>query len=74
MKAFDCCSLTLQPTTNPVVTPQGWIFDKEAIITFILDKKKEYNKKLKNILDVYFIIGQQILYYMTYTFSASVKL
>merc|ERR1719500_1005010 len=42
-----CCSLTLQPTTNPVVTPQGWIFDKEAIITFILDKKKEYNKKLK---------------------------
>merc|ERR1719337_181052 len=47
MKNFDCCSLTLQPTTNPVVTPHGWIFDKEAIITFILDKKKEYNKKLK---------------------------
>ena len=47
MKGFDCCSLTLQPTTNPVVTPHGWIFDKEAIITFILDKKKEYNKKLK---------------------------
>lgn len=46
VKGFDCCSLTLQPTARPVITPQGWIFDKEAILTFILEKKKEYAKKL----------------------------
>lgn len=28
VKGFDCCSLTLQPTSRPVITPQGWIFDK----------------------------------------------
>jgi len=47
VKGFDCCSLTLQPTKRPVITPQGWIFDKEAILTFILEKKKEYEKKLQ---------------------------
>ena len=31
VKGFDCCSLTLQPTTRPVITPQGWIFDKVNI-------------------------------------------
>lgn len=46
VKGFDCCSLTLQPTKRPVITPQGWIFDKEAILTFILEKKKEYEKKM----------------------------
>jgi len=47
VKGFDCCSLTLQPTKNPVITPQGWLFDKEAILSFILEKKKTYEKKLK---------------------------
>lgn len=47
IKGFDCCSLTLQPTSKPVVTPQGFIFDKVAILEFILDKKKEYEKKMK---------------------------
>jgi nitric oxide synthase-interacting protein len=47
VKGFDCCSLTLQPTAMPVITPQGYIFDKESILTFIVDKKKEYDKKLK---------------------------
>jgi nitric oxide synthase-interacting protein len=46
VKGFDCCSLTLQPTSRPVISPQGWIFDKEAIFKFILDKKKEYEKKM----------------------------
>ena len=31
VKGFDCCSLTLQPTARPVITPQGWIFDKVTI-------------------------------------------
>jgi len=46
VKGFDCCSLTLQPTARPVITPQGWIFDKEAILKFILEKKKTYEKQL----------------------------
>jgi len=47
VKGFDCCSLTLQPTSRPVITPHGFIFDKESILTFILEKKKEYEKKMK---------------------------
>lgn len=46
IKGFDCCSLTLQPTSRPVITPQGYIFDKEAILKFILEKKNEYAKKM----------------------------
>eukprot|EP00092_Neocalanus_flemingeri_P004019 GFUD01004326.1.p1 GENE.GFUD01004326.1~~GFUD01004326.1.p1 ORF type:complete len:303 (-),score=80.19 GFUD01004326.1:113-1021(-) len=47
IKGFDCCSLTLQPTSRPVISPQGYIFDKEAIYTFILEKKNTYSKKMK---------------------------
>ncbi len=47
IKGFDCCSLTLQPTQRPVITPQGFIFDKEAILSYILEKKKEYTKKME---------------------------
>jgi len=47
IKGFDCCSLTLQPTKRPVISPQGYLFDKEAIFSFILEKKEEYNKKVK---------------------------
>ena len=47
IKAFDCCSLTLQPTKRPVISPQGYVFDKEAIFSFILEKKKTYEKQMK---------------------------
>lgn len=47
VKGFDCCSLTLQPTSHAVISPQGYIFDKEAILKFLLDKKAIYNKQLK---------------------------
>jgi nitric oxide synthase-interacting protein len=47
VKGFDCCSLTLQPTAHPVISPDGWIFDKESILKFILEKKNTYNKKMK---------------------------
>jgi len=47
IKGFDCCSLTLQPTKMPVVSPQGYIFDKEAIYSFILEKKNTYTKQMK---------------------------
>ncbi|XP_037933907.1 nitric oxide synthase-interacting protein homolog [Teleopsis dalmanni] len=47
VKSFDCCSLTLQPCRNPVVTKDGYLFDKEAILQYIITKKNEYNRKLK---------------------------
>lgn len=47
VKSFDCCSLTLQPCRNPVVTREGYLFDKEAILEYIITKKNEYTRKLK---------------------------
>nr|QNC49755.1 nitric oxide synthase interacting protein [Antheraea pernyi] len=47
VKNFDCCSLSLQPCRNPVVTKEGYLFDKEAILEYIITKKNEYNKLLK---------------------------
>lgn len=47
VKSFDCCSLTLQPCRNPVVTKEGYLFDKEAILEYIITKKNDYTKKLK---------------------------
>ncbi|XP_050362681.1 nitric oxide synthase-interacting protein homolog [Nymphalis io] len=47
VKSFDCCSLTLQPCRNPVVTKEGYLFDKEAILEYIITKKNDYTRKLK---------------------------
>lgn len=47
IKDFDCCSLTLQPCRDPVITPDGFLFDKEAILEYIITKKNEYSRKLK---------------------------
>lgn len=47
VKSFDCCSLTLQPCRYPVVTKEGYLFDKEAILEYIVAKKNEYTRKLK---------------------------
>ncbi|ALC44449.1 CG6179 [Drosophila busckii] len=47
VKSFDCCSLTLQPCRNPVVTKDGFLFDKEAILQYIVTKKNEHSRKMK---------------------------
>lgn len=47
VKSFDCCSLTLQPCRNPVVTKEGYLFDKEAILEYIITKKNDFTKQLK---------------------------
>ncbi|ENN73545.1 nitric oxide synthase-interacting protein homolog isoform X2 [Dendroctonus ponderosae] len=47
VKNFDCCSLSLQPCHNPVITKDGYLFDKEVILEYIIAKKTEYSKKLK---------------------------
>ncbi|KAK3103313.1 hypothetical protein FSP39_018416 [Pinctada imbricata] len=47
MKDFDCCCLTLQPCRDPVVTQEGYLYDKESILEYILKQKKEISRKLK---------------------------
>lgn len=47
VKDFDCCSLTLQPCRNPVLTKDGYLFDKESILEYVITKKREYARKLK---------------------------
>ncbi|PIO73967.1 hypothetical protein TELCIR_04038 [Teladorsagia circumcincta] len=47
IKEFDCCSLTLQPCKNPVITPGGYLFDREAILEYILAQKKDIAKRTK---------------------------
>lgn len=47
VKDFDCCSLSLQPCRNPVITKDGYLFDKEVIFQYIITKKNEFSRKLK---------------------------
>lgn len=47
VKDFDACCLTLQPCRNPVITPDGFIYDKEAILEYMLKKKAEAVKKVR---------------------------
>jgi nitric oxide synthase-interacting protein len=47
VKDFDCCCLSLQPCQNPVITKEGYLFDKEAILKYIIAKKNENSHKLK---------------------------
>ena len=47
IKDFDCCSLTLQPCKNPVVTKDGHLYDREAILEYILHQKQKIEKKMK---------------------------
>jgi len=48
IKDFDACSLTLQFCKNPVCTPQGILFDKEAILQYIVQKKVDIVRKVKD--------------------------
>jgi nitric oxide synthase-interacting protein len=32
MQEFDCCNLSLQPCKDPVITPDGYLYEREAII------------------------------------------
>jgi nitric oxide synthase-interacting protein len=46
LRGPDMCCLTLQPAINPVVTPQGFLFDKPALIEYYLAQKDTLKKKL----------------------------
>ena len=47
IKDFDCCGLTLQPCREPVITPSGFLYDKEAVLEYIVHQKQDYAKKLQ---------------------------
>ncbi|ELK28583.1 Nitric oxide synthase-interacting protein [Myotis davidii] len=47
VKDFDCCCLSLQPCHDPVVTPDGYLYEREAILEYILHQKKEIARQLK---------------------------
>jgi len=47
IKEFDCCSLTLQPCKDAVITPDGHLYDKEPILENILHQKREIARKMK---------------------------
>ncbi|KAG0729855.1 Nitric oxide synthase-interacting [Chionoecetes opilio] len=47
VKEFDCCSLSLHPCRAPVVSADGHLFDKEAILEYIISKKNEVSRKMK---------------------------
>ncbi|TRY59952.1 hypothetical protein DNTS_017610 [Danionella cerebrum] len=47
IKDFDCCCLSLQPCRDPVVTEDGYLYEKEAILQYILHQKTDIAKKMK---------------------------
>jgi len=47
LRNFDCCCLSLQPCKNPVITLDGYLFDKESILEYVIAKKNEVSRQLK---------------------------
>ena len=61
VKGFDCCGLTLQPCREPVITSEGHLYDKEAILEYIVHQKQDYAKKLQAYeKEVYHQIGSYL--------------
>jgi len=66
MKAFDACSLSLQPAPDPVVTPDGVLYSKEAILEALLQQKQEKQRLRKEWLS-----QQQHEHELTQSFALS---
>ena len=47
VKAFDACALSLTHATDPVVTPEGVLYDREHILRCLLRQKKDIARKLR---------------------------
>ncbi|XP_071657276.1 nitric oxide synthase-interacting protein [Patagioenas fasciata] len=47
VKDFDCCCLSLQPCRDPVVTPQGFLYEREAIVGYLLHRKTQIQRQSK---------------------------
>eukprot|EP00928_Gymnodinium_smaydae_P089359 TRINITY_DN73336_c0_g1_i1.p2 TRINITY_DN73336_c0_g1~~TRINITY_DN73336_c0_g1_i1.p2 ORF type:complete len:317 (-),score=98.09 TRINITY_DN73336_c0_g1_i1:127-1077(-) len=44
---FGYCAISLKAPKNPVATPEGWIYDREFILEYILNKKLELQAQQK---------------------------
>eukprot|EP00740_Mantoniella_antarctica_P013137 CAMPEP_0181376690 /NCGR_PEP_ID=MMETSP1106-20121128/17452_1 /TAXON_ID=81844 /ORGANISM="Mantoniella antarctica, Strain SL-175" /LENGTH=146 /DNA_ID=CAMNT_0023495283 /DNA_START=60 /DNA_END=497 /DNA_ORIENTATION=+ len=47
VKEFDACALGLTHAKDPVITPEGVLYDKEHILQCLLHQKKDIARKLK---------------------------
>lgn len=47
IRAFDCCCLTLQPAKDPVITQDGFIYDRAAILEYIITQKADIKRREK---------------------------
>ena len=47
IKDFDCCNLTLQPCKDPVITPDGYLYEREAVLEYMIKQKRELAKQMK---------------------------
>ena len=47
VKDFDACGLGLQHALDPVVTPEGVLYDREHILQCLLHQKKDIARKMK---------------------------
>ncbi|TRZ07883.1 hypothetical protein HGM15179_019222, partial [Zosterops borbonicus] len=47
IKDFDCCCLSLQPCRDPVVTPEGFLYEREAIVGYLLHQKTKIARETK---------------------------
>lgn len=47
VKDFDCCCISLHPCKDPIISQEGYLFEREAILEYILSKKSEIRRKTK---------------------------
>eukprot|EP00732_Lithocolla_globosa_P006755 Lithocolla_globosa_v1_NODE_8054_length_867_cov_7.198276.p1 type:complete len:278 gc:universal NODE_8054_length_867_cov_7.198276:837-4(-) len=47
LRKFDCCWLSQQRCKQPVVTPNGYLFDRESILECLLHQKLEIARQTK---------------------------
>ena len=50
LRDFDCCCLSLQPCRDPVVTPDGYLYEREAILQYIVQQRARLAKEKKAYL------------------------
>jgi len=51
VRNFDCCCLTLQRCQDPVITKDGYLFDKAAILQYVITKKKEAARQTRRFAE-----------------------
>ncbi|CAL8085503.1 unnamed protein product [Calicophoron daubneyi] len=47
IREFNCCCLTLQPAKDPVVTSDGFLYDRAAVLEYIVNQKADIQRRMK---------------------------